>query len=283
MKWTGLPAKIWMACFVLMPFVWLVFMSLQHSAYDPQSTALGLKQFQRALNPPFSSIIISSVIYSLAASISVLLVAIPIMWFVTRQPSSRRTLWLALFAIPLGLNFVVRIYAWFVLIRPEGMLTQALLVLGIDTPLASTPAGVFLSLIYGYLPLVFLPLYSVFERLDHTQLDAAVDLGAGRVQCWKLIILPAITPGLVASFIFVFVPMLGEYLIPKMIGGGLIATLGTQIEGQFLGSTRPNWPFGAALSLCLLCCAAAVLIFAIKLLPRGSAGQKNSWSILQIQ
>jgi spermidine/putrescine transport system permease protein len=283
MKWTGLPAKIWMCVFVLLPFVWLLFLSLHQSAYHPQDSSLGLNQFRRALNPPFSGIIVFSLFYSFAASLCVLCIAVPIVWFVSQLTPQRRTLWLVICAIPLGLNFVVRIYAWFVLIRPEGLLTRTLATLGVSSPLASSNTGVFLSLVYGYLPLAFLPLYSVFERLDRSQLEAATDLGADAFQRWRLIIFPAIVPGLIASFIFVFVPMLGEYLIPRMIGGGLVATLGTQIESQFLGSTRPNWPFGAALSLCLLACATAILAFAVKLLPRGSAGQKSTWSILQVR
>lgn len=283
MKWTGLPAKLWMLLFVLMPFGWLVSLSLQQNVYDPLDTSLGLKQFHRALTPPFSGMIVSSVMVSLAASLIVLLAAIPIVWFITRLPRQRRTVWIALFSIPLGLNFVVRIYAWFVLIRPEGMLTHFIQIIGYGTPLASTQIGVFLSLIYGYLPFIFLPLYSVFDRLNPTQLEAAVDLGASALQRWKQIILPEVFPGLIASFIFVFVPMLGEYLIPKMIGGGLVATLGTQIESQFLGSTRPNWPFGAALSLCLLVSAVVVLMIALKLLSIRNSGRSSSWSILQIQ
>lgn len=282
MKWTGLPAKIWMSAFVLLPFVWLLFLSLQQNSSITQSGDFGLNQFKRALNPPFAGIILSSLFNSLMASLCVLCVALPIVRYVTQLPPHKRTLWLMVCAIPLGLNFVVRIYAWFVLIRPEGLLTLTLEFLGISSPLASSQTGVFLSLVYGYLPLAFLPLYSVFERLDNSQLEAACDLGANTLQRWRYVIFPAIVPGLIASFIFIFVPMLGEYLIPKMIGGGLVATLGTQIEGQFLGSTRPNWPFGAALSLCLLACAAIILIFAVKLMPKGSAGQKSTWSILHV-
>lgn len=266
-----------------MPFVWMVYLSLHESVYALHDQQLGLHQFQRAVTPPFSGIILNSLNTSLAASFCVLLIALPISWFISRQPKSVRNFWLAAFSIPLALNFVVRIYAWFVLIRPEGLLTRVLQTLGYDDPLASTPSGVFFALIYGYLPLMFLPLFVVFERVDQNLLDAALDLGANRKQRWTRIILPEILPGVIASFLFVFVPMLGEYLIPRMIGGGLIATLGTQIEGQFLGSTRPNWPFGAALSLCLLVCAAAILFVGLQFLSRRERGQTSTWSILQIR
>ncbi|MEN9824787.1 MAG: hypothetical protein RI953_532 [Pseudomonadota bacterium] len=283
MKWSGLPAKIWMLLFVLMPFLWLVGLSLQQGSQISDDNRLGLRQFERALSPPFSGIISSSVAFSFAASLTVLLIAVPVTWYVARLPRQKRKIWLALLSIPLGLNFVVRIYAWFVLVRPEGMITQFLDIIGLGIPLASTQAGVFLSLIYGYLPFMFLPLYTVFERLDNTQLEAAIDLGASAWQRWWLIIMPEILPGIVASFVFVFVPMLGEYLIPKMIGGGLVATLGTQIESQFLGSIRPNWPFGAALSLCLLVCAVGVLAIAMRILARSSNGGKGeSWSPFQV-
>ncbi|MFZ9520693.1 MAG: ABC transporter permease [Silvanigrellaceae bacterium] len=282
MKWSGLPAKIWMFLFVLMPFLWLVALSLQESSHSADGMEWGFRHFERALTAPFSGIIYSSVGFSFMASLAVLLIAVPATWHVARLPRERRKIWLALLSIPLGLNFVVRIYAWFVLVRPEGMLTRFLDVVGFGMPLASTQEGVFISLVYGYLPFMFLPLYSVFERFDSTQLDAAIDLGASTWQRWWHIVLPEILPGIVASFVFVFVPMLGEYLIPKMIGGGLVATLGTQIESQFLGSIRPNWPFGAALSLCLLICAVGVLAIALRILSRSSnGGQGTSWSLFQ--
>lgn len=282
MKWTGLPAKLWTVLFVLLPFVWLLILSLQENTYSSTTSALGFSQFDRALSPPYSGIIISSVTNSFLAAMAVILSAVPITWYISRQAPRRRNFWLAIFCIPLGINFVVRIYAWFVLIRPEGMLTHFLNTLGYGSPLASSPAGVFVSLFYGYLPLSILPLFNVFERLDQSQLDAATDLGATLMQRWRKIVLPEITPGLIASFVFIFVPMLGEYLIPRMIGGGLVATLGTQIESQFLGSTRPNWPFGAALSVCLLICAILTILAALKTLSRGSTGHKSTWSLLQI-
>lgn len=282
MRWTGLPAKLWIVLFVMLPFLWLLLLSLQQNSYGNPTDDLGLSQFSRALSPPYSGIILSSVVNSFLAAAAVLLTAIPITWHISRQPRRRQNFWLAFFCIPLGINFVVRIYAWFVLIRPEGMLTQVLSAVGCASPLASSPAGVFISLYYGYLPLIILPLFSVFERLDQNQLDAATDLGASLFQRWRQVVLPEIIPGLIASFIFVFVPMLGEYLIPRMIGGGLVATLGTQIESQFLGSTRPNWPFGAALSVCLLTCAVLTIFVAMKMLSRRSTGQKSTWSLLQI-
>lgn len=283
LKWAGVPAKIWIALFVLMPFLWMVGLSFQPNPADTPSQFLSLHHFSRAFHPPYAQIILSSVLLSLLASLTVLALSIPITWFVSRQPQRQRTIWLVLLSIPLGLNFVVRIYAWFVLIRPEGLLTHFSSLLGYTSPLASSQTGVFLSLVYGYMPFMFLPLYTVFEKIDANQIEAALDLGASLWQRWWLIIIPEITPGIIASFIFIFVPMLGEYMIPRMIGGGLIATLGTQIEAQFLGSGRPNWPFGAALSLCLLGCAICVLFFAIHLLSRSTSGQKNSWSLLQIR
>jgi len=281
MKWVGLPAKIWMFIFVLFPFLWLFHLSLQVSTRDSAETIFSFFQFQRAFTPPFINLIFSSVLLSLTASLSVLFIALPAVWFVISLPHHKRMIWLAALTIPLGLNFVVRIYAWFVLIRPEGPLTFLLGLLGIDLPLASTQTGVFISLIYGYLPFIFLPLYSVFERLDKKHIEAALDLGANSLHLWLKIIMPTVFPGLIASFIFVFVPMLGEYLIPKMIGGGLLATLGTQIEGQFLGSVRPNWPFGAALSLCLLFCAVFVLAFALRLLKRAQQPNHSVWNLPQ--
>lgn len=282
MKWWGLPAKIWMSCFILLPFLWLVLLSLQPTSASTSITTFNLHQFSRALTPPYSNIIIDSVAMSFFAALTVLAIALPVAWSISRMPSKKKHLWLALFTIPLGLNFVVRIYAWFVLFRPEGIFSRALRGLGLEFAFVSSQFGVFVGLIYGYLPIMFLPLYSVFEQTDRSQLEAAEDLGASTVQRWWHIILPETRSGLFASFLFVFVPMLGEYLIPRMIGGGLVATLGTQIEGQFLGSGRPNWPFGAALSICLLITAAIVLFSSFFLLSRKKSEQREKCSIAHL-
>jgi spermidine/putrescine transport system permease protein len=279
MKWWGLPAKIWMSCFILLPFVWLAVLSLQPTAALQGSRHLDLHQYSRALSPPFSNIILDSVMMSFLAALMVLLIALPLTWSISRLPRKKRNFWLAMFTIPLGLNFVVRIYAWFVLFRPEGLLTKALSALGFDIALVSSQLGVFVGLVYGYLPLVFLPLYSVFDKLSQSHIEAAQDLGANLLQRWWHLIIPETRIGLMACFLFVFVPMMGEYLVPRMIGGGLVSTLGTQIESQFLGSGRPNWPFGAALSLCLLAAATAVLLISFFLLSRQKSERKAAWSL----
>lgn len=278
MKWWGLPAKIWMGFFILLPFFWLAQLSFQTTAYSNAPQEIDLHQYMRALSAPFSNIIIDSLLISFLAALAVLLIAIPLAWTISRLPRRKRNLWLALFTIPLGLNFVVRIYAWFVLFRPEGLVTKALSEMGLNLTLVSSQIGVFVGLVYGYLPLVFLPLYSVFDKLNTSQIEAAQDLGANLLQRWWHVILPETRLGLMGCFLFVFVPMLGEYLIPKMIGGGLVATLGTQIESQFLGNGRPNWPFGAALSLCLLVAAAAILLVSYFLLSQQKAERRSLWS-----
>lgn len=281
MKWWGLPAKIWMSLFVLMPFFWLVFLSLQPRVLVSDH-GIDFHQFQRALSPPYRHIIIDSLIMSFSAATAVLLISVPITWSISRHQGISRNFWLLLFTLPLGLNFVVRIYAWFVLFRPEGLFTQFLEQIGFNIPLVSSQLGVFVGLIYGYLPVMFLPLYSVFDKVNHSHLEAAQDLGANTLQQWWHVIIPQARSGLIACFLFVFVPMLGEYLIPKMIGGGLVATLGTQIESQFLGSGRPNWPFGAALSICLLVSALSVLGICFLLLSRQKTEKNQTWSLPNI-
>lgn len=281
MKLWGLPAKIWMACFILMPFLWLVFLSFQPHSRAANMEDISLHQFSRVFSPPYSSIVLDSVILSFCASLVVLLLAVPLTWNISRLPQRSKKIWLALFTIPLGLNFVVRIYAWFVLFRPEGFLGRLLVALGVETTMVSSQWGVFWGLVYGYLPVIVLPLYSVFEKLERSQLEAAQDLGAHALQRWWHIVLPATRTGLLACFLFIYVPMLGEYLIPRMIGGGLVATLGTQIEAQFLGSGRPNWPFGAALSLSLLIAAASILLVSFFLLSRTRPRQIAVWTSAQ--
>lgn len=182
-----------------------------------------------------------------------LLIGFPIALYIALQPPHRRNLLLLLITIPFWVNLLVRTYAWILLLRNGGLIEQGLTFLGFDIGpinILYTPTAVAIGLVYAYLPFMVLPIYASLEKMDWRLVEAAFDLGANRIRALWRIVLPLALPGIVAGCLLVFVPALGTYYIPELLGGGKNMMIGSLIQAQF-GSAR-NWPFGAALAFTLL-------------------------------
>lgn len=264
----GIPALLWGVSFLIIPFVVIVAMSLGWSPTAP-STNWTLHHFTRALHEPFTQIFVRSILFSTIATVCCLILAFPVCIFLLRMGREAGKKWLLLMMTPFLINFLVRIYAWFVMLRPEGIISRLLSFVGVETSLIASAPGMMLGLVYGYLPFMILPLWSVMEKLDPKIWEAAEDLGAPFFSILRRILIPQAMPGIVAGCILVGIPMLGEYCIPKLLGGGMIPTVGTTIESQFLAGVHPNWPFGAAIACILLVGIALLLWFCQRLLVIG--------------
>ena len=181
------------------------------------------------------------------------LVGFPTAWFIATRPASQRAMWLFLITIPFWTNLLIRTYAINEVLRKEGLVNLVFLKLHIiDQPLEMLygPFAIFVGMTYVYLPLMVLPLFAAIDRFDMKLLEAGYDLYASRMQVLRRVILPIVKPGIIAGSILVFVPSLGAYVTPRVLGGGKQMMIGNFIELQF-GQGR-NWPLGAALSMALL-------------------------------
>jgi spermidine/putrescine transport system permease protein len=217
------------------------------------------------LNPDYLQIFWRSFWLSAATTALALLIGFPTALYMALQPQSWRNLLIFLVTIPFWTNLLVRNYAWILLLRNNGLLEGALAWLGLtDQPLGVlyTPLAIMIGLVYSFLPFMVLPIYASLEKLDFRLVEAAYDLGADRRRALMRIILPLSLPGIVAGAILVFIPCLGAYVTPELLGGGKSLMIGNLIQGQF-GAAR-NWPFGAALSFALL--AMVLLAMAVYLL-----------------
>lgn len=197
------------------------------------------------------------------ATIFCLVIGFPTAWFIATRVPRYRTLWLLLITIPYWVNLLIRTVSMKFLIRDNGPLNEFLIWLGaIGEPLhlINTNIAVQLGLFYSYLPFMVLPIYASAERYNFALSEAAADLYAGRWTILRLIILPAVKPGIIAGSILVFVPSLGAFLAPDLLGGAKTFMIGSLIEEQFKGNAG-NWPFGAAASMILLSIVMTVLIF----------------------
>ena len=206
-----------------------------------------------------------SVKLSLLTTVFTFAVGFPTAWFIATRPARQRALWLFLITIPFWTNLLIRTIAINEIIRSEGLLNNILIGLGlIERPLQIiyTDFAVFLGMTYVYLPLMVLPLFAAIDRFDMRLLEAGYDLYATRWQVLTRIILPVVKPGIIAGSILVFVPALGAYVTPRILGGGKQMMIGNFIELQF-GQGR-NWPLGAALSVTLLVIVTAALLVYVR-------------------
>jgi spermidine/putrescine transport system permease protein len=198
-----------------------------------------------------------------------LLLGFPLALFISRS-GERKNLYLTLVMLPFWTSFLVRTYAWIFLLRDTGLINTVLQKIGLihdPLPLLYNDGAVILGLVYGFLPFMVLPLYASLERLDRNLLEAAADLGARPFATLWRVTIPLCSPGIRAGFILVFIPCLGAYLTPDLLGGGKSVMVGNLVQNQF--TTARDWPFGSAMSLALM---AIVMLLLIGLMRRGDEG-----------
>ena len=205
------------------------------------------------LNTDYLQIFFRSFWLAGLTTVLTLLIGLPTALYMALQPERRRNLLIFLVTIPFWTNLLVRNYAWILLLRNNGLIDQALMGLG----LRSQPMGVLyttfsiaVGLTYTFMPFMVLPIYASLEKMDWRLVEAAYDLGANRSRALLRVVLPLAIPGIAAGCILVFIPGLGAFVTPELLGGGKSMMIGNLIQSQF-GAAR-NWPFGAALSMALL-------------------------------
>lgn len=211
--------------------------------------------------PVYLQILGRSLMLAVATVILCLLICYPVAFWVARLPQRMRMFFLFLIALPFFASLIVRLYAWLLILKPSGLLNSLLIGLGlIREPLEIlyTPTAVVLGMVYIFLPFMFLPLFSSIDNLDTGLIEASDDLGARPWQTFFKVILPLTTPGIVAGSIIVFIPAVGNFIVPDVLGGAKGLMTGNLIEQQFLASR--NWPFGSALAMVIMAMVLIVLL-----------------------
>lgn len=246
-----LPAASWLVIFFIAPlFIVLAYGFLQRGTYGGVVWVFTWENFQRVFDPLYLNTFFRSVYIAVVTTLVCLVVGFPLAYFIATRPSrTRNTLLLALM-IPFWTNFLIRTYAWLTLLRTNtGLINTMLLSLGViqePLPLFGNDFAIILGLVYGWLPDMVLPIYAALERLDRSLLEAAMDLYAREVSVFRRVIWPLSLPGVVAGSMLVFIPSLGAFVTPAILGGGKSLMIGNIISNQFLAAH--DWPFGAALS-----------------------------------
>lgn len=249
----ALPGYVYLVLFFALPLI-LVFVYSFASRSATGRTVLrnwNLGSYQRLFSDLVVEIFVRSFVLALVTTAICLLVSYPFAYYIATSAPRIRNVLLVLVMIPFWSNFLVRTYAWRVLLGTDGVISQISQALGGEpVRVLFTNSAVLIGLVYGFLPFMVLPLYASIERLDWNLVEAARDLYADGWTAFRRVTLPLSMPGVIAGSILVFIPSLGAYVTPAILGGARTVLLGDYIVSQFLAAR--NWPFGSALSFAVM-------------------------------
>lgn len=248
------PVYTWVTIFLTIPMILIiVFSFLKRGVYGGIEYQFTMENYKTLFDPLYMKVFGTSILIALGTTICCLLIGYPFAYFVAQAEEKYRSMLMFLIIIPFWTNSLVRTYAWIVLLRNEGVINHILLsaqIIQDPLKLLYNYGAIFLGMTYTLFPFMVLPLYSTIEKLDGALLEAADDLGASAWQTFIYVTFPLTLPGIVAGSLLVFIPTLGYFFIPDLMGGGKYMIIGNLIKNQFL--TARNWPFGAALAIILI-------------------------------
>lgn len=269
------PASLWYLLLLVAPIIIVVVFSFGFSGktggYAGGFTTANYADLLAHNIDPF----ITSLRLSVVGTILCLLVGLPLAYYIATRAGRRKGLFIVLLVVPFWTSFLIRTYAWLTILGPEGIAGAWGGVIGDPTfRVLGTEWAVQLGLVYGYLPLMVFPLYVTLERMDRSLVEASKDLGAGRWATFRQITLPIALPGVITGSILVFIPMMGEYVIPNILGYGRVFTVGSALVLRFLEAR--DWPSGSAQAVILVAIMLVSVTFYVWFINRGRRGREVS-------
>lgn len=272
---------LWLLFFFLIPFGIVLKISLSTTtiAMPPYTPVLGLQDGLAGLwaglkelaldnylwlidDPLYINAYLSSLRIAAISTLLTLLVGYPLAYSMTRASDTMRPILLMLVILPFWTSFLIRVYAWIGILKPEGLLNQFLLWIGvIDTPLVilNTNSAIYIGIVYSYLPFMVLPLYAALEKMDMSLIEAAQDLGCPPITAFWKITFPLSLPGVIAGCLLVFIPAVGEFVIPDLLGGSRTLMIGKTLWSEFFNNR--DWPVASAVAIILLLILALPIMF----------------------
>ena len=264
--WLALPALCWYGAFFLAPLGFIAAYSFAElSGFVGISYAWNLENYRYLWDPLYGDIFLRTLGLAAFGTGATLLVAFPFAYWLARY-ARRRTLLLLLVIVPFWTSFLIRTYAWLIILDPSFPVFDLL-----DVDILYSTTAVYVGVVYNYLPLMILPLYAALERVDWSLVEAAQDLGDRPLRAFRRVTLPLALPGVVAGSLLVFIPLTGEYLIPAILGGNKTAYTGTLIAQQF--SEAHDWPLGSAIAMVVIASMTVVLVLFSRLGARGEVAR----------
>jgi spermidine/putrescine transport system permease protein len=252
--WTLVPAGIWLAVFMIVPLIIIGVFSLGYrTELGTFAPGFSIHNYLRFVQGPYLNCLWRSIGLSCSTTGLCLLLGFPVAaWLAFSVPKAQQNLFMVLLTVPISISFLLRLYAWITILRPTGLASHLLESAGIANPpvILYTQWAVLLGMVYNYVPYMILPLYASLEKLDLRMVEAAHDLGANGWQSLFRVVIPLSFRGIVAGIIMVFVPSLGDYVTPDLLGGAKNMYIGSLIQNQYLAVR--DWAFGSAVSTVLL-------------------------------
>lgn len=238
------PYILWSVLFIIAPLIMVVYY-----AFTDNTGAFTLENI--AAIPDYTSTILLSILYGIAATAICLVIAYPFAYFLSKLKLSTQSIMVLLVMLPMWMNFLIRTYSWMTILGDTGIINSFLNAIGLESvQLINTGGAVILGMVYNFLPYMILPIYSVLSKMDNSLIEAAQDLGSNRFQTMKKVIIPLSLPGVLSGITMVFVPCVSTFYITQKLGGGQIVLIGDIIETQFQAAN--NYNLGASLSLVLM-------------------------------
>jgi spermidine/putrescine transport system permease protein len=257
------PANIYLLILVVLPLILVTILSfLSRGTYGQVVYKFNLTNYTRLFNELYGKVMVFSLGIGVGTTLICLLVGYPLAYFLARAPVRQRSLLLFLILLPFWTNFIIRIFAWMIILRSGGILDSLLQWLHITNAplnLLYTPTAVLIGMVYEFLPFMVLPLYTSLEKIENSLLEAAADLGAPPWKAFIRVTLPLSVPGMIAGTILTFIPAMGMFVVPDILGGAKTILIGNVIRNQFL--TARDWPFGAAASMVLMVMTMALTLY----------------------
>ena len=262
--WLALPAVAWYAAFFLVPLGFIAAYSFQElSGFAGIAWTWNIENYRYLWDPLYGDVFLRTIGLATFGTAATLVVGFPFAYWLARH-ARRKTLLLLLVIVPFWTSFLIRTYAWLIILDPEFPLFRWL-----DVNLLYSQEAIYIGVVYNYLPLMVLPLYAALERMDWSLVEAAQDLGDGPWRSFRRVTLRLSLPGVIAGSLLVFIPLTGEYLIPVILGGNTQVYSGQLIAQQF--NEAHDWPFGAAIAMVVIGGMTIVLLAFSRLANRAEA------------
>ncbi|NMO97170.1 ABC transporter permease [Paenibacillus lemnae] len=245
------PVLLWLSLFLIIPMLIVAGISfLQRDALGQLVFSFSIEGYKTFFDPLYLGIYWDTIVLSVTTTVICLLISYPMAYYIANAPPRVQTWGLILITVPFWINFLIRTYAWILLLRTQGVVNTLLMEFGwIQEPLQLlyTPGAVLLGMVYNFIPFMVLPIYVALEQMDKRLLDAAYDLGASKWKAFRHITLNQSKSGIMTGCVLVYVSTTGMFVVTDILGGAKSAMISNIIQSQFLGAR--NWPFGAALSV----------------------------------
>ncbi|MBX4268327.1 ABC transporter permease [Clostridium estertheticum] len=266
---TIVPISFWMIFFVAIPLLYIVFISFMQRGDDGSIVYIStISNYTRMARPLYVKVFLDSIIVAFVTTLFTLVFGYPFAYFATKIKKYKILVMLLIMA-PFLTNSLIRTYGWIVILSTNGILNHALLITGIiKEPLKMlySYGSVMIGMIYTMFPFMVLPLYNSIDKMDRAYIEAAKDLGSSRWRTFRTVTVPLTMPGIVAGCILVFVPSVGLFFIPDLMGGSNVMLIGNLIENQFMGAN--DWPFGAALSIIMIFISLILILVYVKIVGK---------------